>query len=132
VPNWQPLLKLSEDVLAVPMRELALAQENQLIHLRQHWLAARGAVLCRLGRYQEAMTSLQESVGPERKTGNDAAWVFLALAHLRLGRRAEAAQCMNKVLAHKAAANFSWEALEVELLRPVVADLQKEMGAPNQ
>src|SRR5262249_41803392 len=47
VADWQPLLRLSEEVLAVPMRELALAQENQLVHLRQDWLAARGAVLCR-------------------------------------------------------------------------------------
>ena len=63
---------------------------------------------------------------------SSAAPVFLAFSHLRLGREAEARRCMNKALATEAEAQFSWEVVEVELLRPVVADLQKEMGAPNK
>ena len=47
VRSWQPLFKLSEQVLAAPMRELVLAPENQLVNLRLKWLAARGALLCR-------------------------------------------------------------------------------------
>jgi tetratricopeptide (TPR) repeat protein len=132
VTDWQPLLKLSEEVLAVPMRELALAQENQLVNLRLEWLAARGAVLCRQGRYQEAITSLRQSVSQERKAANDASWVFLAFAHLRLEQKADAAQCVDKVTAHKGDANFSWEALEVELLRPNVVELQTEINAPRK
>lgn len=68
----------------------------------------------------------------ERKAGNDAAWVFLAFAHLRLGQKAEARQWMDKALAPKANANFSWGALELELLRPFVVELQKEISAPGK
>jgi hypothetical protein len=64
-------------------------------------------------------------VSQKRKAANDSAWVFLALAHLRLGQRVEAGQCIDKVLDHEAAGNFSWEALEVELLRPNVVELQE-------
>src|SRR5262249_25391060 len=71
VTDWRPLLQLSEDVLAVLTRQLALAQENQLVNLRLDWLAARGAVLCRQGQYQEAITSLRQSLSPETRAGND-------------------------------------------------------------
>jgi hypothetical protein len=118
VTDWRPLLRLSEEVLAVPMRELAMAEENQLVQLQQDWLAARGVVLCRQGRYQEA-----------RNPGNNSVWVFLAFAHLRLGQIVDAGQCMEKVLAPKADANFSWEALEIELSRPNDVELQKELSA---
>jgi hypothetical protein len=123
---------LSEDVLTVPMRRLALAPENQLVNLRLDWLAARGAVLCRQGRYADAITDLSQGVSQERHSGQYAARVFLAFSHLRLGQKEEARRWMDKALAPEADAQFSWEVLEVELLRPVVADLQKEMGAPNR
>jgi Flp pilus assembly protein TadD len=132
VPDWRPLLKLSEDVLAVPMRRLALAPENRLVNLRLDWLAARGAVLCRQGRYADAITDLSQGVSQERHSGQYAARVFLAFSHLRLGQEEEARRWMDKALTPEADAHFSWEALEVELLRPVVAVLQKEMGAPNK
>jgi tetratricopeptide (TPR) repeat protein len=132
VSDWRPLSQLSEEVLAVPMRELALAEESQLVRLRQDWLAARGAVLCRQGRYQEAIDCLRQGVRQERKAGNDAARVFLAFAHLRLGQKAEARQWLDAALVPKAEANFSWAASEVELLRPTVGELRKEIGAPGK
>jgi Flp pilus assembly protein TadD len=125
VTDWRSLLRLSDEVLAVLMRELARAGQNQLVDLHLDWLAARGAVQSRQGRYREAITSLRQSVSPERRASNDAAWVFLALAHLRLGEKAAAGECLDKVLAHKPDANFSWEALEVELLRPNLVELQQ-------
>jgi tetratricopeptide (TPR) repeat protein len=132
VPNWQPLLKLSEEILAVPIRELALAPENQLVNLRLDWLAARGAVLCRQGRYADAITDLSQGLSQQRHSGQYAARVFLAFSHLRLGQKEEARRWMDKALAPEADIQFSWEVLEVELLRPVVANLQKEMGAPSK
>jgi Flp pilus assembly protein TadD len=132
IPDWQPLLKLSEDILAVPISGLVLLPENQLVNIRLDWLAARGAVLCRQGRYAEAITDLSQGVSQERHSGQYAARVFLAFSHLRLGQEQEARCWMDKALAPEADARFSWEVLEVELLRPVVADLQKEMGAPNK
>ncbi|MFO0846603.1 MAG: tetratricopeptide repeat protein, partial [Gemmataceae bacterium] len=132
VADWRPLLQLSEEVLAVPMREIVLAREDQLVRLRQDWLAARGAVLCRQGRYQEAIDCLRQGVSQERKAGNDAARVFLAYAHLRLGQKAEARRWLDAALVPKAEVNFSWAALEVELLRPTVVELQKETRAPGK
>jgi tetratricopeptide (TPR) repeat protein len=132
VTDWQPLLQLSEEVLAVPMRELALAPEDQLVKMRLDWLAARGAVLCRQGRYQEAIDCLRQSVSPERTTGKEATWVFLAFAHLKSGQKAEARPWLDKVLAAKTDANFSWGALELELLRPMVVELQKEISATGK
>jgi hypothetical protein len=132
IPDWQPLLKLSEDILAVPLRGLVLVPEDQLVNIRRDWLAARGAVLCRQGRYADAITDLSRGVSPERHSGQYAARVFLAFSHLKLGQKEEARRWMDKALAPEADAHFSWGVLEVELLRPVVAGLQKEMGAPSK
>jgi hypothetical protein len=132
VPDWQPLLKVSEDVLAVLTRGSSRAPDNQIVNLRLDWLAARGAVLCRQGRYADAITDLSQGVSQERHSGQYAARIFLAFSHLRLGQKEEARRWMDKALAPEADAHFSWEVLEAELLRPVVADLQKGRGAPNQ
>jgi tetratricopeptide (TPR) repeat protein len=132
ITDWQPLLKVSEEFLAVPMSGLVLLPDDQLVNIRMDWLAARGAVLCRQGRYADAITDLSQGVSQERHSGQYAARVFLAFSHLRLGQKEEARRWMDKALAPEADAQFSWELLEVELLRPVVADLQKEMGAPSK
>src|SRR5262249_46023075 len=121
-----------EDILAVPMRRLVLVPEDQLVNIRRDWLAARGAVLCRQGRYADAITDLSQGVSQERHSGQYAARVFLAFSHLRLGQEEEARRWLDKTLAPEADAHFSWEVLEAELLRPVVPDLQKAMPAPNK
>jgi Flp pilus assembly protein TadD len=131
VTDWQPLLNVAEEILRVPMRELALAPEGQLANLRLDWLAARGAVLCRQGRYREAILSLQEALGPDGKAGN-AARVFLAFAYLRLNQKAEARRWMDKPLAPQAGAKFSWGALEAELLSPLIDEIRKETRAPDR
>jgi serine/threonine protein kinase/WD40 repeat protein/tetratricopeptide (TPR) repeat protein len=132
VADWQPLLKLAEDILAVPMRELALAPEDQLASLRLDWLAARGAVLCRQGRYQEAIPSLQQALGQDGKAGSAVAKAFLAFAHLRLNQKPEASRWVEKSLAPQAGATFTWGALEAELLRPFIDQLRKEISAPDE
>lgn len=128
VTDWQPLMKLADDILAVPMRELALAPEPQLANMRLDWLAARGAVLYRTGRYEEAVTCLRESASTDRKT-DDLARVFLALAHQKLGQPGEARRWAEKVA--PAGAGFSWEAVEAELLRPLLAEVEKAAVAPR-
>jgi WD40 repeat protein/Flp pilus assembly protein TadD len=132
VPDWQPLLKLSEEVLALPIRRLGISPENQLVNLELDWLAARGAVLCRQRRYADAITELSRGLSQRRHAGPYAARVFLALSHVRLGQKEEARRFLDKAFAPEADAQFSWESLEVELLRPVVADLQKEIATPNK
>jgi hypothetical protein len=89
-------------------------------------------VLCRQGRYADAIIDLGQGLSQERHSGQYAARVFLALSHLKLGHGEEAKRWMDKALGPQGDATFSWEALEVELLRPVVADLRKEMGAPKR
>jgi hypothetical protein len=132
VPDWQPLRKASEDVLAVLVRGSSLAPVSQPADARLDWLTARGAVLCRQGRYADAITDLSQGVSQVRHSGQYAARVFLAFSHLSLGQEGEARRWMKKALVTEADAQFSWEVLEVELLRPAVADLQKEMGAPHK
>jgi Flp pilus assembly protein TadD len=132
VPDWQPLLKVSRDVLAVLERGSSFAPENQLVNARLDWLTARGSVLCRQGRFADAITDLSQGVSQERHSGQYAARVFLAFSHLRLGQKEEARRWMDQALAPEAYAQFSWDVLEVELLRTVVADLQKEMGVRSK
>jgi serine/threonine protein kinase/WD40 repeat protein len=131
-PDWQPLLKVSEDVLAVLMRGTSLAPENQPVNAPLDWLTARGAVLCRQGGYADAITSLGQCVNQGKNPLQYVARVFLAFSHLRLGQEGEAKRWMNEVHAPAADAQFSWEALEIELLRPMVKALQKEIGAPKK
>jgi WD40 repeat protein/tetratricopeptide (TPR) repeat protein len=132
VPDWQPLLQVAEEILAVPMRELALAREDQLVGLRRDWLAARGEVMCRQGRFQEAIGPLQQALGQDGKAGNDVARVFLAFAHLRLHQKAEASRWLDRSLASPTGATFTWGALEAELLRPFIDQLRKETVAPDK
>jgi hypothetical protein len=78
------------------------------------------------------MDCLRQSVRSERSSGNEAAWVFLAFAHLKTGQKAEARKWLDQVPAPLADASFSWGALELELLRPIVAEIQKEISAPGK
>jgi WD40 repeat protein/tetratricopeptide (TPR) repeat protein len=132
IPDWQPLLKVSEGVLAVLMRESSSAPKNQLANAPLDWLTARGAVLCREGRYADAITSLGQCVNQKPNPLQYVARIFLAFSHLRLGQEGEARRWMHGVHAAEADAQFSWEALEIELLRPMVTALQKEIGASKK
>ena len=91
------------------------------------WLAARGAVLCRLGRHQEAVDSLRLGVTQDRKPSDATARVLLAVALLKLGRKAEAGRCLGPGAATGRDAGFSWEGAEEGLMRPTVAELQAEL-----
>jgi hypothetical protein len=74
-----------------------------------------------MGRYEDAVAALREGVSADRKTV-EMARVFLALAHQRLGQPGEAKRWAGQVAA--AGGVFSWEAIELELLRPQLADVQ--------
>jgi WD40 repeat protein/Flp pilus assembly protein TadD len=132
VPDWQPLLKLSEEVLALEMLQSAVGPQNQLANLRRDWLAARGAVLFRQGRSADAITDLRQAADQERQPTQYVGRVFLAFCHLRLGQKEEARRWLDNAIAPEPAARFSWESLEIDLLRARVAELQKELGIPDQ
>ena len=131
VPDWQPLVKLSDDVLAMPMPRRLFASQTPLGYFRSDWLAVRGALLFRRGRHAEAITDLSEAAGQERQWAQYIGRVFLAFAHLRLGQEQEARHWLDKAIAPEPGAGFSWESLAIDLLRPAVAELQKELGSPN-
>jgi tetratricopeptide (TPR) repeat protein len=57
-----------------------------------------GAVLYRAGRYADAVKRLEEAIKVHGKGGTAGDWVFLALAHHRLGHAEEARRWLDKVV----------------------------------
>src|SRR5262249_21172155 len=62
-----------------------------------------GAVLYRAGRFKEAAQRLTEAeaalqASPNMRTTIIYTWLFQAMAHHQLGRRAEAARCLKKAV----------------------------------
>jgi WD40 repeat protein/tetratricopeptide (TPR) repeat protein len=104
-------------------RSIALAEYavSKVPPDRRHGvLNTLGAVLYRAGRYQEAVQRLTEGMAADKSEGLVQDWLFLAMAHHRLGQQAEARRWWAKVLEHKPAGAqgpFSWDGFEVELLR---------------
>jgi tetratricopeptide (TPR) repeat protein len=73
----------------------------------------------RAGRYDEAIRRLEEAIQVRGGEGGPAVWAFLAMAHHRLGQRAEARGWLDRLREHRPSedpAQF-WDELEVRLLR---------------
>jgi WD40 repeat protein/serine/threonine protein kinase len=98
---------------------------------RHFVLDTLGAVLCRAGRYQDAIDRLNEGIAASSGEGVGQDWVFLAIAHHRLGHAAEARKWLARVPAANSQAGdrLSWDALEVELLRREAEALLKPAGS---
>src|SRR5262249_25106086 len=94
---------------------------------RAYCLNTLGAILYRAGRYQEALDSLKEGLAQQKSDGIPHDWVFLAMAHHRLGNAAEARRWLDKLRAYQPAANASsndfWNGLEIPLFRQEVEEL---------
>jgi tetratricopeptide (TPR) repeat protein len=78
-----------------------------------------GAALYRAGRPEEAIGRLEEAIRARGKAGSPRDWAFLALAHHRLGHRAEARGWLDRVREHRPSedpARF-WDEVEIRLLR---------------
>jgi tetratricopeptide (TPR) repeat protein len=58
----------------------------------------RGIVLYRAGRFEEAIQRLNESIAARNGDGIFQEWLFLAMAHHRLGHAAEARQWLDKTI----------------------------------
>jgi hypothetical protein len=78
-----------------------------------------GALLYRAGRYEEAVKRLEEAIARRDKVGTVHDWLFLALAHQRLGHADEARKWLDRaVRALGKDTGGSWEQrLELRLLR---------------
>jgi hypothetical protein len=106
------LSRLAEDETAKP------GARDQLRQTRRAVLRARGAVLYRAGRSEEAVTVLREGMALHPKGGEFHDWVFLALAEHRLGHADAAKEAAARArMAHvKSKPGTAWDRAEVELL----------------
>jgi tetratricopeptide (TPR) repeat protein len=57
-----------------------------------------GAVLYRAGQFEDAVGTLNEAIGPERKSYLVSDWAFLAMAHDRLGHRDQAEKALDQAI----------------------------------
>jgi WD40 repeat protein/tetratricopeptide (TPR) repeat protein len=67
-----------------------------------------GAALYRAGRVQEAVRELNKAVGQNRDGGSGLDWVFLAMAHHRLGQPDEARKWLQQALKAAAEEKKDW------------------------
>jgi tetratricopeptide (TPR) repeat protein len=93
--------------------------------LRHLFLQARGALLVRAGRPEEAAAALREALPLGPQGGDFFDWAYLALAEHALGRVDEARAAAAKARAARPALkdNQAWERAEVELLAAELAAL---------
>jgi len=101
---------------AIALAELALSQAPP--QQKHNILNTLGAVLYRAGRFREAVARLREGIQASKDEGLVQDWIFLAMAHHRLGETAEARRFLAKVAQHKPPEKGqTWPYLELELLR---------------
>jgi WD40 repeat protein/tetratricopeptide (TPR) repeat protein len=116
VTDWDAPLALVRQALAALDRAAVGDEERR--QLRHAWLNTEGGVLYRAGRYREAVERLTEAVAAEGHGGTVEDWIFLALAHDRLGERDRAREWWARGAAAKPGGDhFSWEGVEVDVLR---------------
>jgi tetratricopeptide (TPR) repeat protein len=135
VPDWKQPLALIEHALGVldrikvpPGDEETLARFNKTRHAL---LNTHGAVLYRAGRYREAVDRLHKALEIHGQEGVFHDWVFLALAHHRLGQAREAREWLARALRDRPreGAGLSWDALEKRLLC-TEAEAMIQRGSP--
>jgi len=85
------------DAVSDIKRPLDLAEKS--VALKPNWqpsLNTLGAALYRAGRYEDSITILNESMKAHDEGGTAADWLFLAMAHCRLGHMDEAKKWLTK------------------------------------
>ena len=103
----------------VRLAEPALASQPGVGRERSDLLNTLGAALYRAGRFEEAVRHLDEGIQARGDGGDPRGFAFLALAHHRMGHRDEAKRWLDKLAAYqpKAGADFSWDDVEILILR---------------
>jgi hypothetical protein len=78
-----------------------------------------GAALYRAGRFAEAVRRLDEGIQERKGVSTEADWVFLAMAHHRLGHHDEARRWLDRFRDRRPNLDPSafWGELEIRLLR---------------
>jgi eukaryotic-like serine/threonine-protein kinase len=115
---------LTPDAVADPGVPVRLAEDALKLHAvtereGSDRLRILGAALYRAGRFAEAIRTLEESHRGRGDGGDPQGFAFLALAHHRLGHRAEARRWLDKLAAYrpKETGDLSWDDVEVRILR---------------
>jgi tetratricopeptide (TPR) repeat protein len=114
---WSVLARAEEPNLGESVRLAELVVNgspedgNKLITL--------GAALYRAGRFEEAVRGLEEGIQKKRGVSEAADWVFLAMAHDRLGHHEEARRWLERFRDRSPNLDPSafWNELEIRLLR---------------
>nr|WP_315850942.1 tetratricopeptide repeat protein [Planctomyces sp. SH-PL62] len=88
---------LAPDAVADPARVVSLAEAAVAARPGERaCLGTLGAVLYRAGRYSDAVRRLEESMAAEGRGGTPFDWLFLAMAHHRLGHAEEARSWLDR------------------------------------
>ena len=82
-------------------------------------MSTLGAALYRAGRFEKSINCLKECIQKRNGESLPQDWVFLALAHHRLGHRAEALRWLARFQTYEVNAkpDSFWDELEIRLLR---------------
>jgi WD40 repeat protein/Flp pilus assembly protein TadD len=121
---------LTPQAVTDPTRPVRLAEKAVARRPRDaNSLNTLGAALYRAGRYDAAVQRLTEAVAVQGQEGSIYDWLFLALAHERLGHAAEARKWCDQAVGwlRQAQPSLSWQQqIEVKALRREVEALVKD------
>jgi tetratricopeptide (TPR) repeat protein len=108
-----------------PVRLAELAVNDAPEGEKPNNLNTLGAALYRAGRFEQAICRLQEGIRKRGGASLPQDWVFLAMAHHRLGHDTEARRWLDRLRAHQPKVNLNalWTELEIRLLRSEVEAL---------
>jgi WD40 repeat protein/tetratricopeptide (TPR) repeat protein len=130
--NWSvPLSWVDQILTRLAEREAAdPSTKERNKSLRRLFLQARGALLYRAGRTDEAAAALREALPLHPQGGEFSDWVYLALAEHALGRagKARAAAARARTARPTLRDNEAWDRAEVELL---TAELNAALPPPG-
>jgi len=117
---WWSVMAVSEEPdLSETVRLAELAVNGAPEHLNAVALDTLGAALYRAGRFAEAVRRLEEGIQKNKGVSSEADWVFLAMAHHRLGHHDEARRWLDRFRdgSPGLAPEDFWRWLEIRLLR---------------
>jgi tetratricopeptide (TPR) repeat protein len=92
---------LAPDAVAEPSLPSRLANKELQASSQEYWsLTEQGALLCRAGRFPQAVAMFEQSLCADPKVGKAVLnWLWLALAQQRLGKSEEARRWLVKASA---------------------------------
>jgi WD40 repeat protein/serine/threonine protein kinase/tetratricopeptide (TPR) repeat protein len=104
---------------AAPVRLAQSAVDGAPAAAKPVYLNTLGAALYRAGRFQEAVSRLEEGIRGRGDESLPQDWVFLAMAHRQLGHDAEARGWLDRLRAYRPneRPKYDWNELEIRLLR---------------